>query len=149
MNSSVSTKPAYTVMLKDKTVYPLDEADGFDLKLKWLEAKKPFTLELGDDVISSTEIKRISRNKLTQADVPNFHQVALPTGRNCKAQYSIQKEINEIAQNEAGQTTDNNPHAWPLFKLISNKRWRLEMYEKLLETGAVWCDDRAKTCACD
>lgn len=130
---------SYTVHVRGGEVYSLDEADGFDLKVKWLEADKPFKCELGDDTITSGQIMKITRNKVSQADIPSFTQAKLGEGTRCKAQYSIQVEINRLAKAEGRK--------WP--KLIADKAWREEQRQGLLETGALWCDYRAGTCACD
>lgn len=130
---------SYTVTLRGGDKYPLDESDGFDLKVKWLGAKKPFACELGEDTIMSGQITKITRNKVTQADIPNFTQAVLGEGNRCKAQYSIQLEINRLAKSEG--------HKWA--KLIADKSWREETRQKLRETGAQWCDYRAGECACD
>ena len=130
---------SYTVHVRGGQVHSLDDADGFDLKVRWLEADKPFKCELGDDTITSGQIMKITKNKPTQADIPSFTQQKLASGNRCKAQYSIQLEINRLAKAEGAK--------WG--KLIADKKWREETRKALRETGAMWCDDRAKECACD
>lgn len=139
----------YTVKLRDGTLYALNEANGFDLKLKWLEADKPFPVELDDDCMMSSQIVKISKNKVTASDVPPVSPQRQLVGRKCKAKHSIQREINRFAESISGKESEHNPDRLNWLKLVGDKDWREMMYKELRKSGALWCDDRTGECACE
>lgn len=67
----------------------------------------------------------------------------------CRAQYSIQCEINNIAQSLSGKKSAENPDGlkWP--KYIGDRKWREMMRKSLWETTEQWCDYKKKTCFCE
>jgi hypothetical protein len=134
---------SYTITIRGGETYSLDDTDGFDLKVKWLEAKKPFPIELDDDTLMSSQIVKITKNRATEADaiqIPDFDAPVLLQGNRCRGQYSIQREINRIAKDEGGRD-------WA--KLVKDKSWRANTRKTLRGTGALWCDYIAGECACD
>jgi hypothetical protein len=144
-------KMSYEVIIK-KTgqMYKISDEEGFDLKAKRAEAKRPFLVELEDDQYYSNEIAAIRRQKITQADIPNFEQATLPSGPKCNAQYSIQREINQIAQDLSGQVSPDNPDGLKWSKLVTDKTWRESMRQQLHDQpGGKWCDAKAAECACE
>ncbi len=58
----------------------------------------------------------------------------------CIGQYSIQREVNNIARHE-------HPLAWKL--KINDATFRDEAYQQLRAGNSEWCDYRAGTCYCD
>ncbi len=58
----------------------------------------------------------------------------------CNAQYSIQREINNIAKDGGGAE-------WA--KLITDKAWREQTRLRLRDSTETWCDYKANTCACE
>lgn len=141
---------SYTVILKDGSKHSLDDANGFDLRAQWLDASKPFKLELGDDAIESTQIRRISRDRLTQADLPSTAR-QLPAGNKCRGRYSIQKKINEIAQRISGKESVINPNADVWQTLVSDLQWREMMRSIIWEDSkpdTKWCDHKKNICSC-
>lgn len=130
---------SYTVTLKDGKTYGLDDEEGASLKDHWLNAAKPFTIELGDDAMSSTEIKRISKNPVAAS---SMFPVAgadrmLAAGNECRGTRSINLEVIRMANQE------KNP------KLLKDTAWRKRAKDYVLATQpGTWCDQEAGTCAC-
>jgi hypothetical protein len=129
----------YSVKLRDKTVLGLDDKNAEDLKLRLASSKQTIMVEIGDTLMRSTEILSIQRNQQTEADIPNFDIPVLPSGKVCRATYSIQAEINKIALDEGGKE-------WG--KLIRDKKWRETTRLKLRESNVSWCDYKEGECAC-
>lgn len=131
----------YSIKTYDDLEYLIDEKNALALIEAWTNSDKSFPVNLNGTAISSQSIKSITPGALTEADldrVPTKRQLA--SGKICQGQYSIQREINNIAKDEGGTK-------WA--KLIRDKQWREETRNKLRQTGEMWCDYRAKECACD
>lgn len=142
---------SYTVTLKDGSKYNLDDKNGFDLRAQWLDTSKPFKLELGNDAMESTQIRRISRDQLSQADLQSRAR-RLPTGKQCRGQHSIQKKINEIAQRISRKRNVINPEGDPWQKLVKDMDWREMMRSTILANSKPdkkWCDNKTGACACN
>lgn len=67
----------------------------------------------------------------------------------CRAQYSIQCEINNLCQSMSGVKSEDNPEGLRWQKLIGNKQWRESMRLKLWEQTDNWCDHKKNVCACE
>lgn len=133
----------YTVHFKgrDAKSVGLDDDNAQSLMRRLADATKPFMVVLGEDMVSSTEIKSLSKNVVTEADVPKAwanENRQLIAGKVCKAEYSIQKEINRIAMGQKD---------WP--KKIKSEKWREAVRKKLWESTKEWCDYREQICSCD
>jgi hypothetical protein len=115
---------SYTITLRNKQVYTLSDQKAESLKELWATSKQSFVMELNGDTYKSSEIVSITKNKPTEADIPNFDNPPLPQGKMCRGEYSIQKEINNIARHD-------HPNDWP--KYIKNKHWREQMRLQLRE----------------
>jgi hypothetical protein len=135
---------SYIIETWDDKQYTVDDRNGLALMEAWTDSDKAFPVQLGNEAISSSAIKAITPQRLTMADMPqnrDYKPNALPSGKICRAQYSIQKEINNIAKDEGG------PKGWA--KLVTDKHWREETRQKLRQPGVMWCDYKAGECACD
>ncbi len=62
----------------------------------------------------------------------------LQASKPCRGQFSIQKEINDLAKKYPD---------WA--KRINDKNWREAAYQKLLTTDKQWCDYKTNTCSCN
>jgi hypothetical protein len=70
--------------------------------------------------------------------------------RRCRGQYSIQWEIALIAHSESGKVSDINPKGLKWQKLITDKRWKETVRQKLrAQQPTGWCDWKAGECACE
>lgn len=126
---------SYTVKLRDKQVYSLNDASGFDLKTALLNASGVMNVSLNDDMVRSSEIVSVTKDAYTEVDMPVNISHYLPTG--CTGTYSIQREINRIASSESN---------WP--ELIQDKVWREATRQQLRSSISEWCDYRANQCSC-
>lgn len=132
----------YTITTWDDAVYTLDNVNAEKLIDAWTEADKPFPVDIGGAAFSSSSIKSITPNHVTEADLPkaNDKLKQLQAGKRCRGQYSIQAEINKAAKELGGKD-------WA--KLIQNKAWREKIRNQLRTTPADWCDYKAGECACE
>jgi fructose-specific phosphotransferase system component IIB len=89
----------------------------------------------------SGQIQKITKNKLTQADLPATpvdHQ--LPLGKKCQGKFSIQREINQIIKHDY-------PKEWA--KKVCDKSAREKIRRQLRSQSEVlWCDAKVGECAC-
>ena len=122
--------------LKDRTTINITEEQATTIN-QMLVDKVEF-IQVNGQTIGRGLISGIFKGGLTEADIPNFDLPALEA-RKCKAQYSIQKEINRIALAEGKN--------WA--KLIKDKTWREQTRAMLWQQTDQWCDDRKGTCACE
>lgn len=128
---------SYTLLLKDGKTHKFDDVDGYDLKQHWIEATKPFPIDLGEvGAYSSVDIKRITKD-------PEFKQPAFISDVNkqagmpgCNSTRPIQRELIKIASKQ------KNP------KLLADKQWREEQLTILRDSGEKWCDWDTGECAC-
>ncbi len=128
---------SYTVKLRDGAIYSLTDTDAQSLKNTLANSKTSFMAELGNDTILSSQIVSIKKNSVTEPDLDNYPE--LPSGGICRGQYSIQREINNIAQAEGKH--------WPT--LIIDKRWRESVRDNLWTLNNEWCDYIKGTCFCE
>jgi hypothetical protein len=135
---------SYLVTTYDNETYTVNDTNASRLMGMWMTADKPFPVNLGDATINSGTIKSIKPVKVTEADIPKAkpiqHGYRLASGKLCIAQYSIQKEINRVAQDEGGENWD---------KLIKDDKWREKTRIKLWQSSGDWCDHKKGTCACE
>lgn len=90
--------------------------------------------------IKKNAISSITTGGITEDDLPNFNLRAIPSGKVCTGKFSINTEINRIAQDEGGKDWAN---------LIRNTKWREETRQKLKSIpGTLWCDYREGSCHC-
>lgn len=130
---------SYTVTLKDGKTYPLDDENGASLKDHWLNAPKPFNVELGEDGVSSIDIKRITKNpRIASAMFPVAGvDRMIVAGKECRGTRSLSLEVIKMANQE------KNP------KLLKDREWRKRARGFILASQpGVWCDKEAGTCAC-
>lgn len=112
----------------------LDNGSSDRVQIKGVPYKKTFIAYFDDPSREELESGRI-------LDVwPNSKVQILTNGKRCKAEYSIQREINAIARDEGGK-------GWA--RLVTDAKWREEMRLALRSTPAKWCDYRANECACE
>jgi len=136
----------YIVKTFDNREYNIDSEDAMKLIEAWKDAERPFPVDLGGEAINSASIKTIEPRAVSELDTPELFRrqdeatKRLEAGTRCRGQYSIQKEINDIARQEGGRK-------WA--KLIRDNKWREKTRLKLGETPAYWCDYRAGECACE
>lgn len=130
----------YTVTVRGGAVYTLNEANGSSLQSAIELAKKPFPVRIEDDMVLSSQIVSITKNKKTQLDLPDEPALAERAYTRCRGQYSIQCEINNIAKSE-------HPHDWS--KYIKDDEWRDQIRARLLESTYEWCDYKPGKCICE
>lgn len=115
---------------------------GDKLKELWFDDDKKNTpVDIDGNAYLVGDIKAITRTSVDAEPMglPPEHVSILPSGKRCAAQYSIQKEINRLAQEEPDWGTK-----------IRDKKWRQQQYQMLRsQAGVLWCDDKAQECACD
>lgn len=129
---------SYTVTLKSKKQYSLSDDNANSLKTA-LKNPKTMLVELNTDLVKTYEITSITKDNLSEADKPLRPDRTLETNR-CKAQYSIQREINNIIFSE-GEGSSNR---------IKNESYREQIRKQLRLSPAVeWCDYKANECACE
>lgn len=129
----------YTITFRNKTTAGVDDQDGAALGALLMQPRKPDYVEIHGNTVRTSEILAVTKNQPTQADLAPG--TTLPKGKRCRAQYSIQLEINRLARGEGGK-------AWP--KLIRDKAWREVTRQKLRAIpGTLWCDAQANECHCD
>lgn len=128
---------SYTITLKDGKTYGLDDENGASLKDHWLNAPKPFNVELCEDGVSSIDIKRITKNPVTASSmfpVAGADRMII-AGKECRGIKSISLEVIRMAK--------GNP------KQLKDQKWRKQAREFILATTSdVWCDKEGGTCAC-
>ena len=127
---------SYNVTFRDKTSIIISNERGDKLK-EILAANKPQMLDLEGNMYRSSEIvsvKQAIESNATLITDP-FRQIE---ESKCKAQYSIQKEINHIALAEKN---------WA--KLIQDTKWREQVRAQLWEQSDQWCDYKKGACACE
>lgn len=125
------------VVLKDKTEILVTPEQAEKLKDLLLENDDGF-VDIDNQVIRKSRVVEIRSDGLQLADVPQFDKIE--SGKKCTGQYSIQNEINQIAQNE-------HPKEWS--KLIRDPKWRNETYKQLKAVSSEWCDYKTNQCYCD
>lgn len=124
--------------LKDKTEYSITENEAE--KITEMLTQKLDWIKLGAEMISRTMVAGIFEDHSPPMKIPDFDLPLLEEeakGR-CRGQYSIQLEVNNIAQ-----IFDN----WG--ELIGNKGWRQQTRDTLRETTDVWCDFKTGDCHCE
>lgn len=117
----------------------VDTKRGEKLKELWFDEDKRNTpIEISGSAYLIGDIKAITRIADPKPITIDWSQEALPSGKICNGEYSIQKEINNIAKDEGDWGT-----------LIRDKKWREKTRQKLLSMSDKWCDFKTNSCACD
>ncbi|HVB24098.1 MAG TPA: hypothetical protein VNG51_19325 [Ktedonobacteraceae bacterium] len=144
---------SYIVTLRDGTTHRLDNENGLSLRDTWESAKHPFPARLGDGSVLSSQIVSIAKEQLTQPDWLTSEVIQeskrIEAKDHCRGQYSIQKQINDIAHDEGGHVTGPNPEGLKWSKLIQDTAWREKVRSQLRGMNNQWCDYRAGECACE
>jgi hypothetical protein len=137
------------VVLADKTEITITNAQYEKLKPVLLSGSNTMIV-LGEMMIQANMVKMVKPGGMTEADIPNFEQKALEAGTRCRGEYSIQCEINNIAQAESKTVSDLNPQGLKWQKLIVDKTWREQVRQQLrAQQPEGWCDYKAGECACE
>jgi hypothetical protein len=115
----------------------IDEREGAAVKAALTKSSEGFV------TVRGVTIKKTSISKLEPGGVDPrtdlFHQPTageLPTGKVCRAEKSLAKELMRIA------TVAKD------FNLLRDPKWRAAETKKLKANGQIWCDAKAGTCAC-
>lgn len=133
---------SYTIKLRDGDTATLDDNNAESLMQALSESKGTIMVELGDNMVRSSQILSISKDHFTEADRNRDTRPApqLIGGKECHGQFSIQREINNIIKDEG--------RGWAV--KIKNLHYREGIRKKLLKTTDVeWCDYKADLCACE
>lgn len=135
------------------------QADTIGLDMIAGNSGKSYKLKQHDLYLRVGDVRRIEpdyeaeilEKRIAREAAERQQKLLLERKRNskCKAQYSIQSEINRIAKDVSGRKSDDNPDGVMWMKLIGDKDWRAMIYEKLRDSDVKWCDDRRNECACD
>lgn len=128
--------------MTDRTEMYVSRAEGDSIRKALTKSETGFL------TVRGTTIKKTAVLKLEEGGTdplaPGFFdkpKTPLESGKRCRAQYSIQREINDIAKNE-------HPHDWA--KYIKSTKWREATRLKLRQAkDVVWCDAKAGECACE
>lgn len=139
---------SYEVIFKDKTSQIVPDLTGEKLKSMVLENEQPTTpIEINGNIFRLYDVASVRYSATIKRELPTVsidHLIDAAAnkdkhGNKCRAQYSIQREINALAKAEGNWT-----------KLLRDKEWRektrLELWS---HKGVLWCDDKVKECACD
>lgn len=126
------------VLLKDKTEIYISESQANILKEELLTNDDGF-IKIGGQTIRKSRVVEIRTGGLRSVDIPDFNTPVIEDSK-CQGQYSIQAEINRIANEE-------HPKEWS--KLIRDKQWRESTRQTLRGLTDKWCDYRAHECACE
>lgn len=110
-------------------------------------------IHLGNQSFDKKMFGMILQGGLTQPDWTTSEVIQiskrLEAKDRCRGQYSINKQINEIAHHEGGQTTDLNPEGVKWTALIQDRDWREMVRQQLRLATDQWCDNQAGECACE
>lgn len=134
---------SYSIILRRTgEVFGLDDEDGLALQEKWMEAKKPFPVQVADNTFMSNEIARITKNKpdwLTN-DIVNAVNRGnkLSAGNKCEGSTSMALAIIGRAKTHGG------------IRMLKDPKWREEQRQAIIKADPkkLWCDNKAGTCAC-
>lgn len=135
------------------------QADTIGLDMIAGNSGKSYKLKQHDLYLRVGDVRRIEpdyeaeilEKRIAREESERQQKLIVERKRNsrCKAQYSIQAEINRIAKDVSGRKSADNPEGKLWMKLIGDKKWRAMIYDKLRESGVKFCDDRRQECACD
>jgi len=131
---------SYQVSFKSKDLPSilLDDQKGEKLKALWFnENQRNTPVEIEDDAYLIGDIKSIVKVSTPVDNDPLANQPRIDKNK-CHAQYSIQKEISNIARDYPD---------WA--KKIKDKNWREDMRQQLWQITEEWCDDKKGVCSCD
>lgn len=61
---------SYTITTWSGNYYQMDDVNALKLLEKWTSSDKGFPVNLGEEGLSSSDIRLIKKNKVTEADLP-------------------------------------------------------------------------------
>lgn len=127
--------------LMDKTEMFVDEREGKAIRSALTKSAEGFITVRGTTIKKSVIAKLEEGGVDTNAELfANQKALAATTKPRCRAQYSIQSEINDIIKSDF-------PDDWA--KRIQSKKFREAVRTKLRsQPGVLWCDSKANECAC-
>lgn len=128
------------IVLFDKSEFIISKTQTAQLERALAQSTDGFVTVDGR-TIKKNAIAAILPGGETEVDIPKpwaNQDRQIVAGKVCKAEYSIQNEINMIAKTYAD---------WS--KRIVSEKWREGVRKKLREQTEQWCDYREGTCACE
>jgi hypothetical protein len=95
-------------------------------------------VKINGNMVKKTAISSVMKGSFYDSDIADYSKPAIPSGKVCRGEFSIQNEINNIAK-ASGQ-------GWA--KRVMDKTWREKTRLKLRASTEEWCDAKAGTCHC-
>jgi hypothetical protein len=129
---------------EEKKIVPALERPGERITVKGIPYKKTMIAYFDDP-----RFEEIQGVQAVMDIFPGAKQINDGLKLKCRAQYSIQCEINNLCQSMSKKKSEQNPEGLPWQKLVADKKWREMMRSALWEQADKWCDDKKQTCACE
>lgn len=129
---------SYKITFKNRLIIHTEVEKGLLVKAMWMDGENERKFEINGNAYIIGNIISIEKSNEDFVD-PFTDESRLIESKACFGTRSIQKEINDIAKDEAGK-------GWP--KLVTDKKWREKTRRILAESGAEFCDYKEKKCFC-